>query len=133
MITARPSTSSPRKITKTFDLSMDNTMGKIYQISTKIKSGPICRIQLYGIAITESSVSIDQSPLQPGTTILQIHPLHSSISRSQTCPSRRQSFVLITSFFFNSLYVSISIHPSNNHIFLYYMLTKQFCTHLTSR
>ena len=65
-------------------------------------SGPICLMSLYGITIFGSQRRNPSHWFPPGTMILQMHPLHSSNSRSQTCPSFLQSLTLITSLHFNS-------------------------------
>ncbi len=77
-------------------------------MSTKITSGPIWQISLYGISMSGSHRRKFRNLFPPGTMILQIHPLHSSNSRSHTLPSFLQSFMLITSLHFNS---EKSIHP----------------------
>ena len=71
-------------------------------MSTRIMSGPICRIFLNGMTIFGSQFKNPRNRLHPGTMILQIQPLQGSNSRSHTLPSFLQSFILITSLFFNS-------------------------------
>ena len=71
----------------------------VHQISTKMISAPNCLMQEYGITISGSSRQKLQIQWHPGTTILQICPLFSSISRSHICPNRLHSLILITSFF----------------------------------
>ena len=94
-------------------------------MSTKITSGPIWQISLYGISMSGSHRKKFKNLFPPGTIILQIHPLHSSNSRSHTFPSFLHSFILITSLHFNS---EKSIHPP--HILLLFLLyesqTKKF-------
>ena len=92
-------------------------------MSTKIMSGPICRMSLYGITIFGSQRRNPSHWFPPGTMILQMHPLHSSNSRSQTCPSFLQSLILITSLHFNS---EKSILCSSRFLSIYYMIPLRF-------
>lgn len=71
-------------------------------MSTRIISGPICRIFLKGISISGSQFKKLNILFPPGTIILQIHPLQASNSRLHTLPSFLQSLMLITSLHFNS-------------------------------
>ena len=77
-------------------------------MSTRIMSGPICRMSFQQIEISGSHLRKLNSLQLPGTMILQMHPLHSSNSRLQTLPSFLQSLILITSLFCNSENVKAS-------------------------
>ena len=71
--------------------------------STRIISGPICLISQNGMQMPVVSQNKLQKENLDLTISLQIQPLQGSNSKSTTCPSFLQSFILMTSFSHNSL------------------------------
>ena len=70
--------------------------------STKMISGPIRMTLHHGIKNSQSLPKNPQNLAGPGTISALMHPVHSSSSRSITCPRQWQSQTLITSFSLNS-------------------------------
>ena len=84
---------------------------------TRIISSPIWQISPKGITNSFSRPRNPQTQPGPGTMIAKILPVHGSMSRSPTKPSRLQSQTLITSRLFNSL-IRMASSPGQKH-FMY--------------
>ena len=70
--------------------------------STKMISGPIRMTLHHGIKNSQSLPKNPQNLAGPGTISALMHPVHSSSSRSITCPRQWQSQTLMTFFSLNS-------------------------------